>query len=160
VSLTADDLVQAVLDAGAQVKFSGRVPRLVGEVPAEVLQGIKDNREEFIDAWEKYERDRYCKIPPDNLPLRSQPPKWRRDVYRRVEGYVRRQTDGVVQWAFARGDEYLRKGWSSEDATRMALMDVLYWQLGRHKSPEFVLMTISECVKDWNEKMKMKGVTQ
>jgi hypothetical protein len=152
--MTIPELVDAVMEAGARIEGDRKNKRIVGTVSDEVLAEIKANREEFIDAWTQRQRDRYCKAPPDDLPMRDRGPRWHQGIYKRVERYVRHQTDEVVQWAFHRGDAYLRQGMNAEEATKASLRDVLHWQLAHHNKPEEVLEGISESVRDWEKQQK------
>lgn len=145
--MTAIDLVQAVVAAGATVQVKGGVPSLKGEVPSEVLAGIRTDREAFLEAWEDYRRSRYCVPPPPSLPLRREPPRWRADVWKRVDGYVRRQTDEVCRWLGARLVQYTDAGMNPREAAQSACMDVLAWQMERHRDPVAAVTAFDEDLK-------------
>lgn len=137
------ELVKALLAGGGWVETRGGQSRLMGNIAEELKGELRAQREEFLEAWDAHQRDRYGKTPPLDQALLDQPPAWRADVYRRVEGYVRRQTDEVNQWVFARANAYQasRPDWGPEQITKAALRDVLYWQLGRFQKPEELLAT-------------------
>lgn len=147
--MTHAQIIEALVAAGATVKVVKGQARLVGEVPDEVLEAIRADRDGFLESWQSHERDRWDKCPPLTQPLRSSPPYWRDEVYRRVERYVRHQSDAVTRWAFDRGCQYRELGWSVEDACKASFMDVLAWQLARFADPVTLLQDLDDVVRDW-----------
>lgn len=141
------EIIDAMVQAGCTVRFlnDGKAS-IVGSVPDSVLQHIRANREAFLEAWREYQWNRYCSPPPRSMPLRSDPPRWRDDVYRRVSSYVMRQPDPVSQWTFWRSNEYreARPDWTVDEACKAALSDVLHWQLERHADPVQLLDAMDE----------------
>lgn len=147
--MTTEAIIEALVGAGCTVRFlSDGKATLIGSVPDGVVEHIRADREAFLEAWREYQSNRYLRCPPQTLPLRREPPKWRPEVYRRVESYVRRQSDDVVQWGFMRGNQYReeRPDWSVEQCCKAALSDVLHWQLERHTDPIELLRTLDEVV--------------
>lgn len=143
--MTPTELVAAVQAAGGDVqRFSDGRTNLKGQIPAELVALIKADREAFLDAWDAEIKGRYERVPPENLRMRSEPPRWRKDVYRRVEGYVRRQGSAVCLWVTMRATAYWEAGMASEAATASALDDVLHWQMSHRPNPEWQLETFDE----------------
>lgn len=136
--MTTQEIIGAIESAGAMVFYRDGQPRLRGDVPEGVLAAIRADKPAFLEAWSEYERNRYGTCPPTR-PLRDKPPQWREDVYKRVEGWISRQGGEVMRWVLDRALAYLQAGMKQEDATKAAMADVLYWQLGRHEKPEEVL---------------------
>lgn len=145
--MTPGELVEAVVKAGAEVHVRDARPRLVGTVSQEILDAIREQRDEFLEEWQRYERDRYTKCPPDTMPMRNVPPSWNDRTYARVERYVRHQGEPVGLWWFHRADAYMSAGMDATDATKSAIADVLYWQLGRFRKPEELLETLDQVAK-------------
>lgn len=153
--MTPGDIVQAVLAAGARVEFLGSgKAKIVGSVPAEIVEAIKADREGFLDAWQAEERGRYGRVPPQDLPMRQDPPRWRPDVYRRVEAYVRHQGGELCLWTTLRATAYhdSKEGWSAAAATAAALADVLHWQMSHRTDPEWQLQTFGEAAEFFRSK--------
>lgn len=145
--MSAVDLVQALKAAGGSVQLlGGGKAKLVGVVPDEVLEGIKSDRDAFLDAWQRAETDRYLAVPPVDLVMCDKPPKWRLDVYHRVERYVRTQGPEVTGWAVLRASAYRENFpmWTDREVTASALRDVLQWQMGRYSDPVAQLKTFDE----------------
>jgi len=155
--MTTEEIVAAVQASGARVEDLGQGrAKIVGKVPAEVLEAIRLNREAFLQAWTDEQRGRYGKTPPDCLLLRGEAPKWRPDVYRRVETWVRRQGEQVCLWATLRATAYWEAkqavGWKPEEATAAALADVLHWQMSHWEKPEWQLQVFEEAVQEFQRK--------
>jgi hypothetical protein len=145
--MTPEAIVSAVKAAGASVEFlPGGKAKILGVVPPDVMGEIRAQREEFLDAWRDMDRGRWCKCPPGDLVMRKDPPRWRQDVYRRVEAYVRRQGGEVCLWATLRATAYheAKEGWTAAAATASALADVLHWQMSHRPDPEGQLQTFEE----------------
>lgn len=144
--MTPEELVRAVRAAGARVEaLGGGRAKIVGQVPQEVLAGIRAEREAFLEAWTDEIKGRYGSVPPADLVLRTEPPVWRSDVYCRVETYVRRQGEEVCLWATLRATAYQdAMGWSPLDCCAAAWSDVLHWQMERFKDPESQLAVFEE----------------
>lgn len=133
------ELVQAVQAAGGGVqKLDGGKAKLTGQIPAEVVAQIRENREAFLEAWDDELRGRWGRVPAEDTVMRSEPPRWRHDVYVRVERYVRRQGGDVCLWATLRATAYAEKNqdWTSAEATAAALDDVLRWQMAARATPD------------------------
>lgn len=144
--MSGQEIIEKLIAAGCWIHMEhGQAPRLMGPVNQELVDLVKGNRDQVLDAWESYEKDRYCKLP-GLLALKSELPTWRSDVYRRVEGYIRRQGTDVAAWVMNRALLYRdqEKAWDMGDCTRAALRDLLYWQLGRFREPEFLLKILEE----------------
>lgn len=144
------ELVMAVQAAGATVRWSKDNPRLVGEVPDELMQEIKVQREAFLEAWEREYRDRYWRVPTRPIRLRSEPPDWSRKAYLRVERYVRHQNREVVLWTMHRAQEYAGNGFGEQAAMAAALADLLHWQMARHDDPVGILMDFDAATEFFN----------
>jgi hypothetical protein len=145
--MSATEIIEALVAAGCSVHFlDGNKASIVGPVPDGVLPHIQANRDEFIEAWRRYQEHRYGSPPPNCLPMRAEAPKWRVDVYRRVSKYVMNQPDTVAQWVFWRANEYkgARVGWNDEACAKAALADILHWQLEHHTDPVGLLKTLDE----------------
>lgn len=151
--MTPEELVVAVQAAGARVqKLGDGKAKLVGaELPRHLVEEIRLQREAFLDAWDADLKGRWGKVPPQDLPMRSEPPKWRKDVYHRVERWVRRQGGDVCLWATLRAEAYFSamegKGWDAASATASALADVLHWQMSHWENPEWQLGVFEEVAK-------------
>jgi len=140
------DLIAAVVASGSTVLFNQGSVRVVGDVPPDVMEKIRNNREAFLEAWAQYERDRFCKCPPENLPFRQSLPELRPGVQARVRCYCWMQP-GVSEWAMTRAKVYQEKrDWTPGRCTLAACLDVLYWQLGHHKEPEVVIEGLAEAL--------------
>lgn len=148
--MTPEEMVAAVQAVGGGVtRFSDGKAKLSGPIPADVLHAIKENREAFLEAWETDQKDRWDRVPPENLLLRKEAPRWRQEVYRRVERYVRSQNAQVTAWAVLRATAYrmANEFWDDKQCTAAALADVLHWQLGRFASPEGQLAIHDEVIE-------------
>jgi len=145
--MTHAEIIESMKASGATVRrLDGGKASIVGEVAPETVEAIKADREGFLLAWDRYERDRYCVAPPADIPLRRKPPGFRRDVTKRVHGYVMAQAGEVGRWVLLRGEQYKasRPDWTDAEAVNSACADVIHWQLGRHKAPEQVLVALEE----------------
>jgi hypothetical protein len=148
--MSPEQIVLAVVDAGGFVQAmpDGRVS-LKGEVPSEVLAAIKANREAFLEAWEDYQRNRWLRPPPTNLPLRAKPPHFNALTRKRVETYVMQQGGDVARWALLRATRYQaeKSGWTETQCASSACSDVIHWQLERHPAPVNVIMDLHEAAE-------------
>lgn len=148
--MTPMELVLAVQTAGGRVErmHDGKARVVGGQVSPDIIHGIKSNREAFLEAWEEESKSRFDRAPSIELALRDEPPGWRPEVYARVERYVRKQAAEVCRWVVLRGTSYQdAKGWPSEACVASALADVLHWQMGRCKSPEWQLEVFEEVAR-------------
>lgn len=151
--MTPAELAAAVDAAGATIRIERGQPRLVGEVPAEVLAGIRANREEFLEAWEQEYKDRWGRSPRAEIPLRRAVPNWRSRTYSRLERYCRQQPAPVIRWLLSQGERYMRiRGFPEAGAAKCAIADLIDWQLARHEDPVFLLETLEESARDFMER--------
>ncbi len=145
------ELVMAVVAAGASVRrFEDGRATLFGEVPADVVKGISENRDAFLKEWEAYSMHRYGNPPPEVLPLAAKHPTWSRAVQNLCHGYVERQGGEVMRWVLLRAEAYGRAfpDWSDRHKGNAAVRDVVHWQLQRHKNPEGLLVDLHEAYRD------------
>lgn len=148
--MTPMELVVAVQAAGARVErmHDGKARVVGAQVSPDIIHGIKGDREAFLEAWEEETKSRFNRAPSIELALREQPPGWRPEVYARVERYARNQKPDVCRWLVFRGTAYQdAKGWDAESCMASALADLLHWQMGRFKNPEWQLEVFEEVAK-------------
>lgn len=141
--MTPEELVTAVQVAGGGVRklADGRFS-LWGPVAEEVVEAIKNQRDQFIDAWDAERNDRYQRTPTTDIKLRKDPPRrMRAALKRRVQRYVLNQVPEVSRYAFDRSIRYhdVHPEWGEGDCATAAALDVIEWQLVRHEDPVGVI---------------------
>jgi len=145
--MTPAELVASVQAAGGDVtRLGSGQAKLTGNIPPDLVHAIKADRDAFLEAWDDERKGRWDRVPPEKLLMRQEPPRWRMDVYQRVERYVRGQSDEVAGWVVQRGEAYRRGGelWNDQDCVASAMADVLHWQMNRFPSPEWQLAVFDE----------------
>ena len=148
--MTPKELVLGVVAAGASVR---RLPdgkaTIFGEVPAEVMEGIRADRESFLAAWDEYRLNRYGEPPPDVLLLAPRHPVWSNDVRKLCHGYVNRQGPEVMRWLLLRAEAYGKANpeWADRHRMNAAVKDVVHWQLERYEHPEALLALLDEAYR-------------
>jgi len=144
-----NDLVKRLVAGGGWVEMRNGKPFFMGTISDDLKSEIRADRDGFLDAWDRYSKDRYNVAPPEDIELSESPPGWRSSDYSRVDGYVRRQVDEVNQWVLRRFDRYRAAytAWDITQCTQSALRDLLYWQLGRYQKPEELLATFEWVAK-------------
>lgn len=149
---SVEQVVERLAVAGCDVvRLGDGKMKLTGEVPEGCVPVIREQREEFLRAWDTYKRDRYCKAPPATLLMRRKPPAFNASTARRVQGYVMSQDGEVGKWVLLRAAAYRELNWTESQAINGACSDVLHWQLERHPAPTVVIMDLeegaNECVR-------------
>jgi len=150
--MTPDDIVRSIVAAGGSIRVlgDGRAS-LCGDLAPEIVEQVRERREEVIRAWEVYERDRYFRPPPQTLPLRRKPPELNRSSRARVQAYVMNQEGEVALWALLRATQYQEAfpAWPEGACATAACCDVLHWQLERHPAPTTVIVDLEEGANDF-----------
>lgn len=155
---TPDELLRDFVAAGARVAWKDGKPALSGSVPDVLILEIREQRSEFLAAWDEHDAvARAAKgygVAPnigvgDNL--RSVAPGWSATEYKRVERWARNQPDTVVAWVMGRAEAYhvgKSKTWNDRDRMQAALADLWEWQLGStHERPGQVLLFLDQSVQ-------------
>lgn len=142
--MTTREACIALDRAGGRVVWADGKPEIVGKaIPKNIIEVIRADKDAFLDDWASYWQHRFDVVPPSDLRMRVVPPAWRNDVYRRIERYVRTQSDPVTRWVFDRACAYTDKGMPNEPALKSAMLDLLMWQVGnRFKDPVATLMAL------------------
>lgn len=146
--MTPEELVTAVQVAGGGVRklADGRFS-LWGPVPEAIVEAIKGQRDQFLEAWDAERNDRYRRTPTTDIKLRKDPPhRMRAALKRRVQQYVLNQCPEVAGYAFDRSIHYheVHPEWSDSDCATAAALDVVEWQLVRHEDPVGMLVALGE----------------
>lgn len=155
---TPHELLHDFVAAGARVAWKDGTPALCGSVPDALILEIREQRAEFLAAWdEHYAVARSAKgygVVPDvsvGEKLRSVAPGWSVSEYRRVERWARKQPDPVVAWVMGRAEAYhvgKSKTWNDRDRMQAALADLWEWQLGAPTDrPGQVLLFLDQSVE-------------
>jgi hypothetical protein len=148
--MTPAEIVQRVVAAGGTIRRlgDGRASA-TGELPADLIEAIRGDREGVLDAWEDYERNRWLRPPPEDLILRKKPAQFNASTRKRVDRYVMQQGGDVARWALLRAAAYSKAfpNWSEGECATSACSDVMHWQLARHADPAAVLVILHESVE-------------
>lgn len=155
MSLTPEQLVEAVRDAGAEIVLRDGRHTIRGSLPDELVLGIRSQREAFLEAWDQAEAKARASrgwgtLPDPVTAIRRKAPAWPAREYRAMERWTRRQPDSVCRWVFERAGEYRsRRGeWNEREALSAAMLDLWEWQAGKgHANPGSVVAGLEEATK-------------
>lgn len=138
-----------MVEVGGRVVWRNGKALLAGAVPDTLILEIREQREAFLEEWDRYDFEQrqtrgWGAMPPADVPRRKKAPQWNAKQYRQMDQWVRRQPDEVVKWAFHRAVAYREQGWSERDASQAAIHDLWDWQTGpnRHADPADVVMAL------------------
>lgn len=149
---TPQQVVDALVHLGAEIRElgAGRAT-VVGDVPADLIEDLRAQREEVIDAWRAMRCDRWLKAPPETLPLRRAPVTLGARDRGVVQKYVLGQPGEVSRWALLRAEQYRSTcpKWSDSACATAACMDVLAWQMHRHPDPVSVVTGLHEAAEEF-----------
>lgn len=148
--MTPREIVLACVAAGAQVKrLADGKATIFGEIPGDVMEAIRADREAFLVAWDEYASDRYGISPPECLMLAPKHPTWTNETRKLCHDHVTRQGPEVMRWCLMRAEAYGKvRDWSDRHRMNAAVRDVIHWQMERYKNPEAVLASLDEAYKD------------
>lgn len=155
---TPHELLRDFVSVGALVAWKDGKPALSGSVPDALILEIREQRAEFLAAWDEHDAvaraGKGYGVVPDlraGEHLRRVAPGWSSAEYRRVDRWARKQPDQVVAWVLGRAEAYLVCGsekWTDRDRMQAALADLWQWQLGSQSDrPGQVLLFLDQCVE-------------
>lgn len=118
--------------AGATLEIVDGKPRVRGaKIAAELMEELKAHRDDVLAEYEKRraeDRDRYGKVPREEVPMISRDALMPGDVQRIVLRYVASQERPTHAWVVKRAAEYHNIGAAMEDCDWKACADLIAWQ--------------------------------
>lgn len=157
---TPTQLLDEFVQAGGRIAWKDGKAVMSGSIPDALIMEIREQRQAFLDAWDKYRATvaasrgwNTCPTEGEVLARRRKPPRWPARDYTTMDRWARRQSGEVSRWVLLRAATYAADcpEWSPRDRIQSAIEDLWEWQrMGTSEQglrPGEIIQAFDECVE-------------